>query len=92
MIFKHALHEGYDGLNPIEREFARALDPAELTWCRNPACTGYGIPSITLGSIVTFYPDFLVWVVESVLALDTKGEHLLLEAAGSELLAVRVSL
>lgn len=89
-IFEHALHEGYDGLNPIEREFARALDRAEVTWCRNPVRTGYGIPLITLGSTVTFYPDFLVWDGDRVLAVDTKGEHLLLEAAGRKLLAVRV--
>lgn len=89
-LFTHALHEGYDGLNPIEREFGRALDRAELTWCRNPARTGYGIPLITLGSTVTFYPDFLVWAGDNVLAVDTKGEHLLLEAAGRKLLAVRV--
>jgi type III restriction enzyme len=89
-LFKHAIHEGYDGLNPIEREFARALDRAELTWCRNPARTGYGIPLITLGSTVTFYPDFLVWIGDNVLAVDTKGDHLLLEAAGRKLLAVRV--
>lgn len=88
--FKYALHEGYDGLNPIERDFGRALDRAELTWCRNPPRTGYGIPLITLGSTVTFYPDFLVWAGDNVLAVDTKGEHLLLEAAGRKLLAVRV--
>lgn len=52
---------------------------------------GKGIPLITLGSTVTFYPDFLVWVGDDVLAVDTKGEHLLLKAAGRKLLAVRVS-
>jgi type III restriction enzyme len=87
--FTNAIHEGYDGLNPLEREFAQCIDKTGLTWCRNPARTGYGIPLITIGTTTTFYPDFLVWNGDQILAVDTKGEHLLLEAAGRKLLNVR---
>lgn len=87
--FDNAIHEGYDALNPIELEFAQEIDKTGATWCRNPARTGYGIPLITLGATNTFYPDFLVWHSDDVLAVDTKGEHLLTEAAGRKLLNVR---
>ncbi len=87
--FNNAVHEGYDGLNPIEREFAQEIDKTGDVWCRNPPRTGYGIPLITLGATNTFYPDFLVWHNGDVLAVDTKGEHLLVEAAGRKLLNVR---
>jgi len=87
--FNNAVHEGYDGLNPIEREFAQEIDKTGEVWCRNPPRTGYAIPLITLGATSTFYPDFLVWHDGDVLAVDTKGEHLLAEAAGRKLLNVR---
>jgi type III restriction enzyme len=87
--FSNSIHEGYDGLNPLEREFAQVLDRTGKTWCRNPARTGYGIPLITLGTTSKFYPDFLIWHDDQVIAVDTKGEHLLLEAAGRKLLNVR---
>lgn len=87
--FKNAIHEGYDGLNDLERDFSRAIDRAGVPWCRNPPRTGYGIPLITLGSTSTFYPDFLIWNGADVLAIDTKGAHLLLEAAGRKLLSIR---
>ena len=87
--FNNAVHDGYDALNPIELDFAQEIDKTDKTWCRNPARTGYGIPLITLGATNTFYPDFLVWHDDDVLAVDTKGEHLLTEAAGRKLLNVR---
>lgn len=87
--FDNAVHEGYDGLNSLELDFARSLDKTGAMWCRNPVRTGYGIPLITPGSTATFYPDFLLWKDDAVLAVDTKGEHLLLEAAGRKLLTVR---
>ena len=87
--FSNAIHDGYDGLNALERDFAQSIDRIGLTWCRNPPRTGYGIPLITLGTTTTFYPDFLVWKDDEVIAVDTKGEHLLLEAAGRKLLNVR---
>lgn len=87
--FKNAIHGGYDGLNDLELGFAVALDKVGRAWCRNLPRTGYGIPLITIGTTATFYPDFLVWNNNSVIAVDTKGEHLLLEAAGRKLLNIR---
>lgn len=87
--FENAIHEGYDGLNGLEREFAEAVDKTGATWCRNPSRTGYGIPLITIGTTTTFYPDFLIWNGNDILAIDTKGEHLLHEAAGRKLLNIR---
>ncbi len=87
--FENALHEGYDRLNPLERTFARAVDATGLDWCRNPPRTGYGIPLISIGVTNNFYPDFLIWRGDEVLAVDTKGEHLLLEASGRKLLSIR---
>lgn len=87
--FTNAVHEGYDNLNPLEREFALHIDRTGLAWCRNPPRTGYNVPLITLGTTANFYPDFLIWRGGEVIAVDTKGEHLLLEAAGRKLLNVR---
>jgi type III restriction enzyme len=84
--FKNALHDGYDGLNPLELAFAKALDSTGVTWCRNPSRTGYRIPLSTLGPTQFFYPDFIVWVRTDVFAIDTKGGHLLSEAATRKLL------
>ncbi len=74
--FDNALHEGYEGLNPDELNFAHALDRTGLPWCRNPSRTGYGIPLVEPGKTEKFYPDFLVWSGSDVFAIDTKGAHL----------------
>jgi type III restriction enzyme len=75
--FVNALHHGYAGLNPDERNFAQALDRVKkLVWCRNPSRTGYGIPLVEPGKTEKFYPDFLVWSGKDVFAIDTKGPHL----------------
>ncbi len=86
--FDHALHDGYDGLNALEVIFARALDKTGLPWCRNPPRTGYGIPLITKGATSNFYPDFLVWKDDAVVAIDTTGGHLLDEKMSRKLLTV----
>ncbi len=88
-LFDHAIHAGYDRLNPLERSFAKAVDDTGLDWCRNPPRSGYGIPLISIGATSNFYPDFLIWRGDEVLAVDTKGEHLLLEASGRKLLSIR---
>ncbi len=74
--FQHALHEGYEGLNQDELNFALALDRTDLVWCRNPPRTGYGIPLVEPGKTENFYPDFLMWSDNDVYAIDTKGPHL----------------
>jgi type III restriction enzyme len=84
--FKNALHEGYSGLNGLEEEFAHALDKTKKAWCRNPSQGGYEIPLLDRGNTWTFNPDFLVWVDKKhVIAIDTKGDHLILEAANRKL-------
>ena len=86
--FNNSLHEGYDDLNPLELDFATALDELGLPWCRNNPRTGYGVPLITTGSTTTFYPDFLLWVGDVVLCLETKGEHLIANDSGRKLLSI----
>lgn len=86
--FDNAVHDGYAGLNSIERPFADALDQTGLTWARNPSRSGYGIPLITIGPTANFYPDFLVWTAARVLCIDTKGPQLVDQTARRKLLTV----
>jgi type III restriction enzyme len=75
--FKHSLHKGYNGLNPLEVDFANAIDATTLPWARNPANTGYGIPLVhPIGSSTKFFPDFIVWSDDGVIFFETKGNHL----------------
>lgn len=84
--FTNALHEGYSGLNELEKEFAEALDKTKKPWCRNPSQGGYEIPLLDRGSTRTFNPDFLVWAdAKHIVAIDTKGDHLIVEDAGRKL-------
>lgn len=79
---------GYSGLNEtLELLFARAIDKTKLTWCRNPASAKSGY-SISIGPTRNFYPDFLIWSGKDVYAIDTTGEHLLLEKTARKLLAI----
>lgn len=86
--FKNALHEGYDNLNGLELAFARALDETGLTWVRNRSQTGYKIPLVTQGPTTWFFPDFLVWVGDDVICVDTKAAFIADEEARRKLLAV----
>ena len=86
--FQNSLHEGYSELNTLELAFANALDTTSLTWCRNPSRSGYGIPLISIGNTRHFYPDFLVWREDDVLAIDTTGGHLLADKTGRKLLSI----
>lgn len=86
--FKNSLHKAYEGLNPFEADFATALDQRNLAWCRNLPRVGYGIPLITLGPTKNFYPDFIVWNKKDIFLIDTKGAHLLSEAAARKLLRI----
>ena len=63
----------------MELDIARALDRTQRVWCRNPEGSGYFIPLLDRGSTATFWPDFLVWIDRTVVAIDTKGDHLLSE-------------
>ncbi|MBF6555938.1 MAG: hypothetical protein IVW52_07135 [Acidimicrobiales bacterium] len=86
VTFKNAIHEGYDGLNTLELAFAHELDKQGAPWGRNPSRTGYRIPLATMGPTAFFYPDFIVWSGKDVFVIDTKGGHLLAEAATRKLL------
>ncbi|CAN7460741.1 DEAD/DEAH box helicase family protein [Bosea sp. LjRoot237] len=83
--FSRALHHSYSGFNDLELRFARALDKTQRAWVRNPKGGGFHIPLLSLGGTTTFWPDFLVWVDKTVVAIDTKGDHLLHEASASKL-------
>ena len=81
--FKRALHSEYSGLNSLEITFARALDRTQRVWARNPVGSGYSLPLLHEGK--AYWPDFLVWVDKAVIVVDTKGDHLLVEATASKL-------
>ncbi|MFK0250055.1 hypothetical protein ACIQUM_35600 [Amycolatopsis azurea] len=87
--FRNSVHDGYAGMNTLERLFADEIDKTGLAWARNPARTGYGIPLISVGPTEYFYPDFLIWTGQRVVCVDTKGEHLIREAAARKLLRIR---
>ncbi|MFD0306804.1 DEAD/DEAH box helicase family protein [Streptomyces sp. NPDC127119] len=88
-LFQNSLHEGYDRLNRFELEFAQAVDQFDVPWCRNPSRIGYKIPLAVLGPTENFYPDFVIWIRNRVLLVDTKGEHLIHEAAARKLVNIR---
>ena len=77
--FSYALHAHYSGLNNFELDIARALDRTQRVWCRNPEGSGYFIPLLDRGPTATFWPDFLTWIDRTVVAIDTKGDHLISE-------------
>lgn len=88
--FNNAEHEGYAGLNlTLELPFAEALDKTGAKWARNPPRVGFGIDLVTVGATQRFYPDFLVWTGTRVVCVDTKGGHLVREAAGRKLLNIK---
>lgn len=83
--FNKALHSHYSGLNALEMRFAKALDKTQRVWARNPRNSGFYIPLLDITSSATYWPDFLVWVDKAVVAIDTKGHHLLAEASVNKL-------
>ncbi|MBZ0329685.1 DEAD/DEAH box helicase family protein [Halomonas sp. ANAO-440] len=84
--FKRSLHGSYSGLNPLEVKFARALDRTQRVWARNPVGSGYSLPLLHEGK--AYWPDFLVWIDKNVVVIDTKGDHLLVEASASKLFEI----
>jgi len=87
--FTNAIHAEYSDLNKFEREFAEALDKTRKIWCRNPQQGAFGIPLLDKGNTRTFNPDFLVWTRDHVYAIDTKGDHLIVEDAGRKLFHIK---
>lgn len=89
VLFKHAVHEGYSDLNDLELRFAKAIDKTRRVWCRNPSQGGYSIPLVDEGDTKRFFPDFLVWVDKKVLAIDTKGKHLITDDSKRKLFYIK---
>ncbi len=83
--FSNALHVGYSDLNSFEKEFASALDKTRNVWFRNPSRGLFEIPLLAVGSTKNFNPDFVVWTDKGITAIDTKGDHLIVEDAGRKL-------
>lgn len=85
--YKYALHARYSGLNGLEKKFASALERKKVTWARNPS-TGYSLPLLS-DKGRKFHPDFFVWVGKDVVAIDTKGDHLIENEADRKLLLLQ---
>jgi type III restriction enzyme len=83
--FTFALHERYSNLNTLEKEFALALDKTQRVWFRNLSKGLFEIPLLNGGGTKNFNPDFIVWVDKEIIAIDTKGDHLIVEDAGRKL-------
>lgn len=86
--FNNAIHDGYSGLNGLELEFAQALDKTQRVWFRNPARGLFEIPLLTHGGTKNFNPDFVVFVDKGIVAIDTKGDHLIVEDSGRKLFTI----
>ncbi|MDA5240520.1 hypothetical protein EXN32_25525 [Agrobacterium tumefaciens] len=84
--FTFAVHDRYSGLNDFEREFAKALDKTQRIWFRNPSRGCFEVPLLSNGATKNFNPDFVVWIGDqAIAAIDTKGDHLIVEDAGRKL-------
>lgn len=83
--FNNSIHEGYNNLNGFELDFAYALDRSKRIWFRNPSGGCFEIPLLTNGRTHNFNPDFIVWADGDIVAIDTKGDHLIVEDAGRKL-------
>jgi type III restriction enzyme len=83
--YSNAVHEGYSGLNKFEKAFADALDKTKRVWCRNPSQGAFSIPLLDRRGTKKFFPDFLVWVDKNIVAIDTKGDHLIAEDSARKL-------
>lgn len=85
----NSIHAGYSDLNELEKGFARAIDRTKKVWCRNPSTGGFAIDLLDTGKTRQFKPDFLVWSDRYVFAIDTKGDHLIVEDSGRKLLFIK---
>lgn len=83
--FNFALHESYSDLNGLEKEFAKAIDKTQRVWFRNSSRGLFEIPLLTSGGTKNFNPDFVVWMDKAIVAIDTKGDHLIVGDAGRKL-------
>lgn len=91
VAFDCAIHAGYSGLNGFEKEFAQALDKANKVWFRNPSRGLFEIPLLDHGGTKNFNPDFIVFADKNIIAIDTKGDHLIVEDSGRKLFFIEKS-
>lgn len=90
VYYDNAIHDGYSGLNELEKSFAESLDKAKIDntksyWFRNPSKGFFEIPLLDNGGTEHFNPDFIVWAKNAIIAIDPKGDHLITEDAGRKL-------
>ncbi|MFD2442532.1 DEAD/DEAH box helicase family protein [Bacillus sp. CGMCC 1.16607] len=83
--YKNSVHEGYSGLNNLEKTFAKAIDKCGLKWLRNPSRGYFEIPLLDLAGNNNFNPDFIIWGENSIIAIDTKGDHLISQDSATKL-------
>ncbi|MBF0556178.1 MAG: DEAD/DEAH box helicase family protein [Nitrospirae bacterium] len=88
VTFTSSIHEGYSGFNSLELEFAKALDKTQRVWFRNPSRGLFEIPLLAHGGTKNFNPDFIVWADKGIVAIDTKGDHLIFEDSGRKLFSI----
>lgn len=86
--FSNALHDGYSDLNGLEKDFALALDKSKRIWFRNLSRGLFEVPLLAKGGSKNFNPDFIIWTDKEIIAIDTKGDHLIVEDAGKKLFHV----
>ncbi|QFP75050.1 DEAD/DEAH box helicase [Deinococcus sp. AJ005] len=86
--YKNAIHAQYNGMNAFEVLVADALDSLGNRWCRNPVSNdSFRLPIPILGAdSLWFYPDFILWGNDEIIALDPKGKHLAEDAILNKLL------
>lgn len=77
--FKNSIHPRYSDFNNFEKEFADELDKVGLKWLRNPSSGYFQIPLLDGKGTNNFNPDFVVWDEDIIFALDTKGNHLIVQ-------------
>ncbi len=86
LSFSNALHAGYTVLNNLEKDFAIELDKSKRVWFKNESRGLFEIPLLNDGGGKTFNPDFVVWVGDThIIAIDTKGDHLIVEDSSRKL-------
>lgn len=83
--FKNSIHPQYSEFNKFERDFANELDKVGLKWLRNPSSGYFQIPLLDGKGTNNFNPDFVVWDNDKIYALDTKGNHLIIQESERKL-------
>jgi type III restriction enzyme len=89
IAFKYSLHEKYSDFNQFELEFAQELDKTKFLWFRNPKQGCFSIPLLDKGDTNTFNPDFIVLCNKNIIAIDTKGDHLINSDAARKLFTLK---